>query len=445
MKHLLFILFLFPAVLKGQIITTVAGNGTGGNGGDGGPAASASFSNPYGMIFDSKGNLYVVVGPSVPKVRKIDTAGIVTTFAGTGISGFSGDGGLAINAELNYPEFLAVDSKDNIYISEGSNHRIRKVDTNGIITTFAGNGIGGYNGDSILATAASLYAPWGMCFDRNGNLFIADHVNNRVRKIDTAGIITTVAGNGIMGFSGDSGLAVNAQLNQPTSVAFDNSGNLYVAEWGNNRIRKVDSLGIITTIAGNGLFTYSGDSTLAINNPMARLYSIVIDQSDNLFLTDCWNQRIRKVDIATGTINTIAGTGVAGFSGDGGPAVLAELYLPEGLALDKCQNLYISEVQNKRIRKVAINSICFPEKVSGGILNNTTTVVPNPAENEITISGLSNTNTISIINTLGQVVLSENSAGPKTTMNISVLSEGLYFIVIKDRQGKLRRMKFVKE
>jgi hypothetical protein len=125
--------------------------------------------------------------------------------------------------------------------------------------------------------------------------------------------------------------------------------------------------------------------------------------------------------------------------------VLAELYLPEGLALDKCQNLYISEVQNKRIRKVAINSICFPEKVSGGILNNTTTVVPNPAENEITISGLSNTNTISIINTLGQVVLSENSAGPKTTMNISVLSEGLYFIVIKDRQGKLRRMKFVKE
>ncbi len=457
MKRLLFILLIvFPIFTNGQIITTVAGDGTGSNGGNNGPATSAGIGNPTGITFDKKGNLYIVTTPSFPQVRKVDTAGIITIFAGTGTPGFSGDSGLAVNAELNYPEYVAVDSKNNVYISEGTNHRIRKVDTMGIITTFAGNGTPGFSGDSGLAISASLFAPWGINFDRNGNLFIADHANSRIRKIDTLGVITTVAGSITSGFSGDSGLAINAKLKLPSAVVIDSIGNLYIADWGNNRIRKVDTSGIITTIAGNGLAMFNGDNILDINASFSHIYSIALDDSNNLFLTDNGNARIRKINTLTDTVKTIVGTGIPGFNGDSILADTAEIYLPEGLAFDLCWNLYISEVQNKRVREVNIG-ICVTDTThtdSTNAVNNISTnssinIYPNPINEILHIDNIATGAQYFISNILGQALQQGLLSAGTNSIDVHTLPPGMYVLAITpyplERAGLRLVKKIVKE
>ena len=217
------------------------------------------------------------------------TTGIITTIAGNGIAGYSGDGGLATNAELNNPYGVAVDSNGNIYIADTNNNRIRKVNsTTGIITTIAGNGTAGYSGDGGLATNAELYYPYGVAVDSNGNIYIADTYNNRIRKVNsTTGIITTIAGNGTAGYSGDGGPATNAQLNYPYGVAVDSSGNIYIADTDNNRIRKVNSTtGIITTIAGNGNPGYSGDGGPATNAELYDPSGVAVDSNGNIYIAD---------------------------------------------------------------------------------------------------------------------------------------------------------------
>ena len=352
-KFLLILLVLLPVLSLGQIgiITTVAGNGTNGNTGNGGPAISAELGTPIGVVFDRKGNLYIACG-GANIVRKVDTAGIITLFAGTGATGFSGDSGPAIAATFHNIDYVAVDAIGNIYISDAGNYRIRKVDTFGIITTFAGNGTTVFNGDTIPATSASIFTPQGLNFDKYGNLYVADYNHYRIRKIDTAGIITTVAGNGTLGFTGDSGLAINAKIHSPFSVIPDNFGNIYIADWGNNRIRKVDTAGIITTVAGNGAGSYSGDGIPATTAELNGPYAVSLDDSNNLFIADANNERVRKVSAITGIITTIAGTGVGGYNGDDILADTAKLHLPEGLAFDACGNLYIGDLNNFRVRKV---------------------------------------------------------------------------------------------
>ncbi|MBS1587011.1 MAG: T9SS type A sorting domain-containing protein [Bacteroidetes bacterium] len=426
-------------------INTFAGNGTDGNGGDNGSALSASVANPGGLAFDSKGNLYIVTSPAIPKVRKVDVNGIITTFAGTGVNGFSGDNGPAISAQLNYPLYVAVDSKDNVYVSDASNHRIRKIDTNGVITTFAGNGTGGFGGDNGPATLASLYAPWGLSFDRHDNLFIADHVNNRIRKIDTNGIITTIAGIGTIGYSGDNGLAINAQLYHPSSVVVDAADVIYIADWENNRIRTINDSGIITTIAGNGGVSYNGDGIPATSAELAAPYSIVLDQQNDIYIADAGNSRIRKISSSNGLISTTAGTGVHGFSGDNGPADSAEIYLPEGLTLDRCDNLYISEVQNKRVRKVTFHPNCFPESVNEVRTGNDIVIYPNPAKEQLTITGTS-LMAIAVMNAIGQVLIAQkNYNSNKAIVNVSSLAAGVYFIRVSDKNGNVVTKRFVKE
>jgi sugar lactone lactonase YvrE len=329
-------------------ITTVAGNGSVGFSGDGGPAISASlflhedcgmyctYRPNAGVAVDAAGNLFIADAVN-DRIRKVDTAGTITTVAGNGLAGFSGDGGPAISAQLSDPSGVAVDATGNLFIAEG-NRRIRKVDPAGTITTVVGSAT------SVWLTASGVAA------DAAGNLFIADAKNQRIREVDTAGTITTVAGTGSAGFSGDGGPATRAQLSYPSGVAVDAAGNLFIAERDNARIRKVDPAGTITTVAGGGSDGL-GDGGPAVSAQLSDPSGVAVDAPGNLFIADAWNQRIRKVDTA-GTITTVAGTGSAGFSGDGGPAISAQLYYPYGVAVDAAGNLFIADTWNQRIRMV---------------------------------------------------------------------------------------------
>ncbi len=333
------------------VITTIAGNGVVG---DGGPAVEAQLRSPYGVAVDSVGNVYIA-DLSNYRIRKVDSLGVITTIAGTGAGQrFSGDGGPATAARLASPYGVAVDGAGNVYIADSNNQRIRKVDSSGIITTIAGTGAGQrFSGDGGPATAARLASPGGVAVDGAGNVYIADSNNQRIRKVDSSGIITTIAGTGVQEFGGDGGPAVEAQLRSPRGVAVDGAGNVYIADYSNYRIRKVDSLGIITTIAGTGVRGFGGDGGPAVEAQLGFPTGVTTDGDGNVYIADGSNYRIRKVD-SSGIITTIAGMGVRGFGGDGGPAVEAQLGLPIGVALDGDGNLYIADSRNHRIRKLTL-------------------------------------------------------------------------------------------
>jgi uncharacterized protein (TIGR03437 family) len=346
------------------IISTVAGNGNAGYSGDGGPATSASLSLPAGVAVDSSGNLFIADSDN-NVIRKVSAAtGHISTVAGDGIVGFGGDGGPATSALLNYPVAVVLDGAGNLYIADYFNDRLRMVSASGIITTFAGNGNFRFGGDGGPATSASLNLPGAVAVDASGTLFIADTENNRIRAVSPAGIITTVAGNGSAGASGDDGPATSAQLFGPGDVAVDGSGNLYIADTENQRIRKVSTSGFITTVAGNGVSAtcepcggFSGDGGQATSALLDGPAGVAVDASGNLFIADTYNNRVRKVS-AAGIITTIAGSGPANtiggsYGGDGGPASSAHLSAPQGVAVDTGGNVLIADTRNNRIRKVS--------------------------------------------------------------------------------------------
>ena len=373
------------------IIDTVAGSGRGrphpvypGNiigsyGGDGGPAVEADLNYPRGVAVDGSGNLYIA-DTGNHRIRRVDATGIISTVAGTGqrtevevhiggwLGEYGGDGGPAVEAHLNYPTAVAVDGAGNLYIADAWNHLVRRVDAGGTITTVAGSGTGtgrerynnqgGYSGDGGPAVEARLNGPWGVAVDRSGNLYIADAGNQRVRRVDGAGVITTVAGNGTSNYSGDGGPAVEASLRGPVKVAVDGLGNLYIADSANDRIRQVDRSGIITTVAGVGHGRFSrkpGPANMAVlDNPLG----VAADGLGNLFISDSWNNHIRRID-SMGIITTIAGTlnplgyPEEDFSGDGGPAIRAGLGFPKGIAVSTSGTVYFADRWNHRIRALA--------------------------------------------------------------------------------------------
>ena len=346
-----------PAQAQG-IITTVAGNGVGGYSGDGGPATAASLLVPKGVAVDAAGNLYIADTGNA-RIRKVAPGGTITTVAGNGVGGYSGDGGPATAASLDRPPGVALDAAGNLYIADYWNNRIRKVAPGGTITTVAGNGVGGYSGDGGPATAASLAYPAGVVVDAAGNLYIADHDNARIRKVTPGGTITTVAGNGVHGYSGDGGPATAASLSYPKGVAVDAAGNLYIADMYNYRIRKVTPAGVITTAAGNGVQGYSGDGGPATAASLNYQTGVAVDAAGNLYSAGWTDYRIRKVTPG-GTISTVAGNGVQGYSGDGGPATAASLNWPYGVNVDAAGNLYIADEANHRIRKVSFTGTVLP-------------------------------------------------------------------------------------
>jgi uncharacterized protein (TIGR03437 family) len=397
-------------------LTRIAGTGRAGLAGDGGLAVNAQLLFPDAIAIDAAGNIYFTErGANL--IRKIATSGIISTFAGAGSAGYSGDGGPALAAEFHTPTGLAFDSSGNLYVADTDNDVIRRIAANGTITTVAGTGNRGYAGDGQPALRADLNSPEGVALDSSGNLYIADTFNNRIRVVSPAGIITTFAANGYPGFSGDNGPASDAALFFPVDVAAGGDGSVYIADLGNSRIRKVrlgametlagnpgggpaidhsfassarlsgptgvavDALGTvyftegsvgsgsgltvgdyrvwkITTddflfvVAGNGNNSFSGDTGSAVRAQLNVPAGMALDSAGNLYFADSENHRVRKISPA-GIISTVAGNALPGFSGDGGPAALAELHTPTAVALDSHGNLYIADSANNRIRKVS--------------------------------------------------------------------------------------------
>jgi sugar lactone lactonase YvrE len=337
------------------VITTVAGDGPGYSG-DGGPATSAQLNTPVAVAVDAAGNIYIADSAN-NRIRKVSPGGIISTVAGNGIQGFAGDGGLATSAELAMPSGVAVDGAGNIYIADSANWRIRKVSPSGVITTVAGGGGsafwfgGGAPGDGGPATSATLSNPQGVAVDAAGNLYIADSQDYAIRMVNVSGTINTVAGNGSPGSSGDGGPATSAQIGYVAGLTVDAGGNIYIGDHDNNRVRKITPNGIITTVAGNGSNGFSGDGGPATDAQFSGPQGVSVDRVGNLYLGDWGNQRIRKVT-PSGTVTTVAGNGTPGFAGDGGPATNAELAGPVGVAVDASGNVYIADFGNNRIRKI---------------------------------------------------------------------------------------------
>jgi len=341
---------------KEGIITTIAGNGDAGYSGDNGPAISATLNFPAGLCIDKHENLFIA-DRNNHRVRMINAEGIITTVAGTGSPEYGGDGGPATFAQLNFPSDLVCDDSRGLFISDRSNSRIRKVNSDGIISTYAGMGVAGYGGDFGPATEAMLKFPFGIAKDIEGNLFIADRGNNRIRKVTSQGIITTVAGDGSHFFSGDYGPAERASLAFPTDVTIDEKGSLYISDRNNNRIRKVDSMGIITTFMGTGEREYNGDNEIAPETSLSLPFSIAIDSERNLLVVDRSHFMVRKVNLQTQEVTTTAGNGKSLFRGDGGPGRGANLATPSGIAIDEQDNIIFSDKMNSRLRKIDKNGI----------------------------------------------------------------------------------------
>jgi YD repeat-containing protein len=336
---------------SGNIVSTVAGKKWGYSG-DGGPASYAALAGPAGICLDDRGNLFVADGSNY-RIRRIDPDGVITTVAGNGQRGYSGDGGPARDAALGYPQGVAVDAVGNLYITDVDNNRIRKVSPNGIISAFAGNGDTVFNGDNIPALGAGILVPSGIAVDKAGNVYYSEAGNSRIRKIDSRGIVTTVAGNGQQGFSGDGGPALQASFYAPSMIAIDGTGEIYVADYRNLRVRKIDTDGNIATIAGNGEGTESiyGDGGLATEASLGRPMSLSLDRFGNLYV-GIYQNRVRKVD-EKGIISTVAGNGIRDSGPDGVPATESSLYGVCGLAIDQLGDLYTSDYSS--IRKIEAN------------------------------------------------------------------------------------------
>jgi uncharacterized protein (TIGR03437 family) len=341
--------------VSGQSIATIAGITNAGSpvtafSGDGGLATAAALNHPRGVVVDAAGNVYIA-DLNNSRIRKIGVNGMIATVAGTGTAGYSGDGGAAVAAMLNQPQAVALDASGNLIIADTQNRRIRSVNaSSGIITTIAGTGTEGFSGDGGLATQAEVGQSVDLAVDASGNIYFADSSQQRVRKIATTGIITTVAGNGTAGYSGDGASALLAELDIPISVAVDGSNNVYIADGNNFVIRMVNAAGTIRTVAGNGSEGFSGDGGAATSAMLNYPYGVRVNSAGSIYIADASNARVRVV--SSGTISTFAGTGNDGFSGDGGLAIDAMLYYPWSLALDSSGNLLIGDDTNSDVRKV---------------------------------------------------------------------------------------------
>ncbi|MFF8447653.1 RICIN domain-containing protein [Streptomyces leeuwenhoekii] len=336
-----------------RVISTVAGDGFAGQPKEENECAvSARLNTPYGVAVDLDGTLYISESGG-HRVWKVTTDGKISTVAGTGSAGRGAENVSAVSAQLREPRGIAVDSAGDLYIADAGNHRIRKITmADGKIHTFAGTGTGTYGGDGLSATAAHLNYPFDVAVDGAGDVYIADYGNHRIRKVTKAdGKISTVAGTVGAGLASDGTDATAAQLKNPTAVAVDSAGNLYIADQGNQRVRKVAKAdGKIRTVAGTGAATYSGDNVKATSAALKWPLGVVVDSTGDLYIADQHNHRVRRVT-ADGTISTVAGTGSPTYGGDGKSATSAQLSTPQGIAVDCVDNLYIAEAVH-RVRKV---------------------------------------------------------------------------------------------
>ncbi len=345
--HLILLVFLPNLIVNGQIISTVVD----------------SLAYPSSIVVDTSGYIYTSSWIADNLIRKINiTTGAITIIAGTPTPGYNGDGIAATTAQLNLPFGIAIDDSANLYIADVGNFRIRKINKiTGLISTIAGTGITGYNGDGILATSAQLKDPQFVAVDPAGNVYISDIGDSpRIRKIDKiTGLISTIVGTGVAGFNGDGILATTAQIMHPEEIAFDEFGNVIFFDDENYRFRMVTTTtGIISTIAGTGVSGYTGDGGLATSAEIGDCEGLDVDTCGNIYFSDGNANNIRKIDKSSGIINLFAGGGTSGL-GDGGPAISAQLNVPTGIVIDQFSNMFIADFGNDRIRKITGLSNCY--------------------------------------------------------------------------------------
>ena len=444
------VLICVCALSQAQVSTiiTIAGNGTEGYGGDNGPATAAEFDHA-GTLALYDGSLYTADAFN-NRVRKIDlTTGITTTVAGNGTGGYNGDNIPATDAELLIPDAECIDTLGNIYIGDALNYRLRRVAKNtGLITTVAGTGVVGNTGDGGPATDAKIGTIAGLSIDQYGNLYMTDVLNNVVRKITPSGIISTIAGNGTSGYSGDNGPAIDAELQVPGKAVADKFGNIIISDNRNHAVRKIDgSTGIIRTIAGNGVAGYVGDGGPASSSQMRYPFGVFIDKDNNIFIVESGNGVVRKIDGATGLINTVVGCGILGFAGDGGPATAAQMR-PDDICIDSFGTMYITDYQNNRIRKVYNPQLAMPN-LSNAI--GEVKIYPNPAKEELSVKYIllnKEDAEMQIVDVMGRVVISKQLPFEKqkeTTIDISQLPPGVYAYKVVQGNLLLTFGKVVKE
>lgn len=422
------------STIHGQIITTFAGNGVPGSDGNGGMATAARIKSPASIALDGSGNLYI---SDITKhcIRKVSKSGVISTVAGTGTPGYNADGIPAVSAQLNQNWGVAADAAGNLYISDQSNCRIRKVNTSGIISTIAGTGTPGYSGDNGPATWAAIQPPIGIAVDGAGNVYIGDPSSHRIRKISPSGTISVFAGTNASSssYGGDGGPALAAQLGSNIfGLATDAAGNVYVCVGGNNVVRKINTSGIITTIAGTGIAGFSGDGGPAIFAQLNNPTGVYVDGDGSVFISDCFNHRIRKIN-PSGIITTIAGNGTNGYSGDDGPALSAALNHPTSIAIDANKRLYLADLDNYRIRRIK-KSLSFDE---GRVQNFTVCEdVPSAAVNSLVAitdysAGLKDTSSLIYGPFYGSVVVSYTATATGNT----VIPSGLYYTPVSGFVG----------
>jgi sugar lactone lactonase YvrE len=338
------------AITPTSPISTLAGNGSARFAGDGGPAVRASLNAPRGQLaFGPDGSIYVA-DTNNNRIRRIAPNGVISTIAGTGVVGYSGDGGPAVNARLQWPHDVHADAAGNVWIADSANHRIRMVSPNGVIRTVVGTGVGGFNGDGLAGTATRINRPKAVRVS-GSTMWFADGDNNRIRQLDlVTGLVRTVAGTGAAGSAGDGGPATQARISGPRMIVLDSVGNLYIADSFNHRIRRVGTNGVITTVAGTGVAGFAGDGGAATRARVREPRGIALADDRTLYIADTDNSRVRRVDLSTGIITTVVGDGVARFAGDGGQAIRASLRGPRGVAVDRQGRLLINDTGNNRVR-----------------------------------------------------------------------------------------------
>jgi len=425
-NYILFLVVFCTYLVQSQTITTIAGTGASGFSGDGGLATTAQLNLPFNLTFDKSDNIFIADTYN-NSIRRIDyKSGIITTVVGTADK--------KEISELKTPTGLTFDNYNNLFIADLANLRIRKVnlDTGSSMTL-----VGEKSETEFPNINASLGGPFSVVFDKKGNLYISINGDSKVSRVEfSTGVITTIAGTGETGFTGDGALAKNAQLSNPTGLALDNRGNLYIADSGNERVRKVDlSTGIITTIAGTGETGFTGDEKLATTARLANPLGLAIDKIGNLYIVDRGNNRVRKIDISTGIISTVAGTGEAGFSGDGALAKNAQLANPTGLAFNKEGDLFVVDRGNNRIRKI---SGLLSEDSKELSLEASILIYPNPSTDKITIELKNNVKLkkallYDITGKQVKIRMTDN------TINVSKLPRGIYVLKLNTSKGSIEQ------
>jgi streptogramin lyase len=410
------------------MVSTIAGTGNSGYCCDGDSAVHAQVATPSDIAVDVYGNVYIA-DQANNRIRVIDTNGIIRTLAGNGTAGYAGDSTNVANALLNNPTGVALDKTGRVYIADNGNNVVRMIDTNSVIYTIAGTGVQGNTGDGGNAKQATFYGPERLYIDDTGSIYICDIGNNRVRKVDTFGIVHAFAGNGNYGNGGDGGQAVSAELKQPTGIARDKWGNFYITDYNGARIRKVNAAGIISTFAGNGNFTYSGDGgmadTAALNGPSG----IVVDTAGNIYFGDYINNRLRVIN-TNGIINTYAGTGVSAYNGEG-LAPLAANLSAYGVAMNVKGDVYFTDLVNSRVRKIAppppVNAVGKAQSETANMM-----LYPNPTRGEVwLVTNAVKDATVQVYDMSGRIVYTCAIKDGKAILHLHV-SDGVYIVSIND-------------